>query len=151
MRLATSQVLTKRLASSGLSEWNESRGPELLRSGLHQLRPVEKSMPRYIVYDISKLASYNMILYNICKYKQVFLEILAAGYDGKNVWALPRSLRALQTGYNFVEPVPGSQRVMLDGCEAKLRRWSTGPRVMKYKRRSVGTLDGVSVSSSKAC
>eukprot|EP00913_Durusdinium_trenchii_P029547 g27697.t1 len=49
------------------------------------------------------------------------------GYDGKNVWGLPRTLRSLQTGFNFVEP-------------AKLRRWSTGPRIMKYKKRGFGTI-----------
>ena len=33
----------------------------------------------------------------------------------------------LRTGYNFVEP-------------AKLRRWSTGPRILKYKTRGFGTV-----------
>ena len=36
-------------------------------------------------------------------------------------------MRALRTGYNFVEP-------------AKLRRWSTGPRIVKYTRRGFGTI-----------
>ncbi|CAL1156924.1 unnamed protein product [Cladocopium goreaui] len=55
------------------------------------------------------------------------LDCISLGYDGKNVWGLPRSLRCLQTGYNFVEP-------------AKLRRWSTGPRIIKYKKRGFGTV-----------
>ncbi len=46
------------------------------------------------------------------------LDAIAMGYDGTTVWGLPRTLRALATGYNFVEP-------------AKLRRWSTGPRILK--------------------
>lgn len=55
------------------------------------------------------------------------LDCISLGYDGSNVWALPRTLRALQTGYNFVEP-------------AKLRRWSTGPRILKYRQRGFGTV-----------
>ncbi|CAK9067113.1 unnamed protein product [Durusdinium trenchii] len=55
------------------------------------------------------------------------LDCISLGYDGKNVWGLPRTLRSLQTGFNFVEP-------------AKLRRWSTGPRIMKYKKRGFGTV-----------
>jgi len=55
------------------------------------------------------------------------LDCISVGYDGKNVWGLPRTLRSFQTGYNFVEP-------------AKLRRWSTGPRIIKYKRRGFGTV-----------
>jgi hypothetical protein len=31
------------------------------------------------------------------------LDCIAMGYDGSNVWVLPRTLRALATGYNFVE------------------------------------------------
>ena len=55
------------------------------------------------------------------------LDCIALGYDGENVWGLPRTLRALSTGYNFVEP-------------AKLRRWSTGPRILKYRSRGFGTV-----------
>ncbi|CAE7272935.1 unnamed protein product [Symbiodinium natans] len=55
------------------------------------------------------------------------LDCISLGFDGQNVLALPRTLRSLQTGYNFVEP-------------AKLRRWSTGPRILKYKSRGFGTV-----------
>ena len=55
------------------------------------------------------------------------LDCVCLGYDGRMLWGLPRTLRALQTGYNFVEP-------------AKLRRWSTGPRILKYRRRGFGTV-----------
>lgn len=55
------------------------------------------------------------------------LDCVCLGYNGTNVFALPRAIRALQTGYNFVEPM-------------KLRRWSTGPRILKYTKRGFGTL-----------
>eukprot|EP00039_Didymoeca_costata_P015397 m.260803 g.260803 ORF g.260803 m.260803 type:complete len:1075 (+) comp16214_c0_seq13:187-3411(+) len=55
------------------------------------------------------------------------LDCVCVAYDGSNVFALPRAVRALQTGYNFVEP-------------AKLRRWSTGPRIVKYSLRGFGTV-----------
>eukprot|EP00300_Choanocystis_sp_HF-7_P040144 c656_g1_i1.p1 GENE.c656_g1_i1~~c656_g1_i1.p1 ORF type:complete len:687 (-),score=157.40 c656_g1_i1:69-2129(-) len=55
------------------------------------------------------------------------LDCVSVGYDGVNVYCLPRFLRAVNTGYNFVEP-------------AKLRRWSTGPRICKYTKRGFGTL-----------
>jgi len=55
------------------------------------------------------------------------LDCISLGFDGRNVHSLPRTLRAFQTGFNFVEP-------------AKLRRWSTGPRILKYKKRGFGTV-----------
>eukprot|EP00439_Symbiodinium_sp_Y106_P072586 s85_g13.t1 len=55
------------------------------------------------------------------------LDCISMGFDGQNILALPRTIRSLQTGYNFVEP-------------AKLRRWSTGPRIVKYKSRGFGTV-----------
>ena len=55
------------------------------------------------------------------------LDCICCGYDGKNVYGLPRSVRAYRTGYNFVEP-------------AKLRRWSTGPRIVKYRNRGFGRI-----------
>lgn len=55
------------------------------------------------------------------------LDCISMGFDGQNILTLPRTIRSLQTGYNFVEP-------------AKLRRWSTGPRILKYKSRGFGTV-----------
>eukprot|EP00039_Didymoeca_costata_P009078 m.120227 g.120227 ORF g.120227 m.120227 type:complete len:1050 (-) comp14350_c1_seq1:98-3247(-) len=55
------------------------------------------------------------------------LDCVCVAYNGDNVFALPRSIRALQTKHNFVEP-------------AKLRRWSTGPRIVKYATRGFGTV-----------
>eukprot|EP00928_Gymnodinium_smaydae_P055223 TRINITY_DN38817_c0_g1_i1.p1 TRINITY_DN38817_c0_g1~~TRINITY_DN38817_c0_g1_i1.p1 ORF type:complete len:1155 (-),score=92.42 TRINITY_DN38817_c0_g1_i1:285-3749(-) len=55
------------------------------------------------------------------------LDCICLGYNGRELLGLPRTLRALQTGFNFVEP-------------AKLRRWSTGPRIIKYRKRGFGTV-----------
>uniref|UniRef100_A0A0G4GNE2 Uncharacterized protein n=1 Tax=Chromera velia CCMP2878 TaxID=1169474 RepID=A0A0G4GNE2_9ALVE len=53
------------------------------------------------------------------------LDCISVGYDGKNVYGLPRFIRALNTRHNFVEP-------------ARLRRWSTGSRIVKFRKRGFG-------------
>ncbi|KAJ7177752.1 hypothetical protein C8R46DRAFT_1212486 [Mycena filopes] len=60
------------------------------------------------------------------------LDICAMGWDGKNVWMLPRAARALETGYNTFT------MSLVNGHYLSDRRASQPKRIFKYADRGYG-------------
>ena len=85
LSLATQKNLPKNTEVFGVWGFRTGWSPKFLWPGLHQFRCGTLNGTRHANRD-------------------------SPGYDGKNVWGLPRSLRSLQTGCNFVEPATGTEK-----------------------------------------
>jgi hypothetical protein len=87
--------------------------------GRYPLRHVQ--LVAYVANDIEELLAF------------VDLDCTAMVYDGSNVWAAPRALRAHATGYNVVPP---NWLQFLDPCGCS----HVPSRVLKYASRGFGSL-----------